>query len=56
MRINSLTGYLKIGKLRPPLVMDQPKGENVSGPHGYEEKCLITQLRNTAILAETKWK
>ena len=26
----------------------------MSGPHGYEEKCLITQLRNTAISAETK--
>ena len=26
----------------------------MSGPHGYEEKCLMTQLKNTAILAETK--
>ena len=41
-------------KLRPPLVVDQPKGENVSGPHDYEEKCLKIQLRNTSILAKTK--
>ena len=34
--------------------MDQPKGEIVSGPHGYEEKCLITQFRNTSISAEDK--
>ena len=26
----------------------------MSGPHGYEEKCLRIQLRNTSILAETK--
>ena len=26
----------------------------MSGPQGYEEKCLTTQLRNTAILAKTK--
>ena len=46
----------KTGKLRPPLVMDQPKGENVSGPHDYEEKCLKIQQRNTSILPETKIK
>ena len=35
--------------------MDQPKGENVSGPHhDHEEKCLMIQLRNASILAETK--
>ena len=34
--------------------MDQPKRENVSGPHDYEEKCLKIQLRNTSILAKTK--
>ena len=34
--------------------MDQPKGENVSGPHDYKENSLIIQLRNTSILAETK--
>ena len=34
--------------------MDQPKGENVSGPHDYEENSLILQLRNTSIWAETK--
>ena len=34
--------------------MDQPKGEILSGPHDYEEKCLKIQLRNTSILAETK--
>ena len=35
--------------------MDQPKGENVSGPHHTnEEKCLMIQLRNASILAETK--
>ena len=33
--------------------MDQSKGEFVSGPHGNEESLMI-QLRNTAILAETK--
>ena len=42
------------GKLRPPLVTDQPKGENVSGPHKYEEQCLKIQLQNISILAETK--
>ena len=26
----------------------------MSGPHRYEEKCLMTQLKNTAISAETK--
>ena len=36
------------------MVTDQPKGENVSGPHDYEENSLIIQLRNTSILAETK--
>ena len=35
--------------------MDQPKGENVSGPHhDHEEKSLVIQLRNAFILAETK--
>ena len=35
--------------------MDQPKGENVSGPHhDYEENCLKIQLRNTSISAKTK--
>ena len=34
--------------------MDQSKGEDVSGPHNYEEKCLKIQLRNTSILAEPK--
>ena len=35
--------------------MDQSKGENVSGPHhDYEENCLMIQLRNTSISAETK--
>ena len=35
--------------------MDQPKGENVSGPHhNYKENCLKIQLRNTSILAKTK--
>ena len=35
--------------------MDQPKGENNSGPHHTnEEKCLMIQLRNASILAETK--
>ena len=42
-------------KLRPPLVMDQPKGEVNSGPHpDNEEKDLIFQLKNASILAETK--
>ena len=36
------------------MVTDQSKGENVSGPHDHEEKCLRIQLRNTSILAETK--
>ena len=36
------------------MVTDQPKGENVSGPHDNEEKCLKIQLRNTSILDETK--
>ena len=37
------------------MVTDQPKGENVSGPHhDYEENCLKIQLRNTSISAETK--
>ena len=30
------------------------QGEDVSGPHGYEEQCLKIQLQNTSILAETK--
>ena len=34
--------------------MDQSKGEDVSGPHRYEEQCLKIQLQNTSILAETK--
>ena len=35
--------------------MDQPKGENVSGPHhDHEENCLMLQLRNASILAEAK--
>ena len=44
----------KTGKLRPPLAMDQSKGEIVSGPHGYEESSLMVQLRNTAISPETR--
>ena len=44
----------KTGKLRPPLAMDQSKGEIVSGPHKYEEQCLKIQLQNTSILAETE--
>ena len=43
------------GKLRPPLVTDQPKGESKSGPHHTnEEKSLIIQLRNASILTETR--
>ena len=35
--------------------MDQPKGESKSGPyHTNEEKCLMVQLRNASISAETK--
>ena len=35
--------------------MDQPKGENVSGPHhDHEENSLMLQLRNASILAKTK--
>ena len=45
------------GKLRPPLAMDQPKGESESGPHpSNEEESLICQLRSASILAETKIK
>ena len=40
--------------MRPPLVMDQAKGESKSGPHHTNEKSLIVQLRNVSILAETK--
>ena len=36
------------------MVTDQSKGEDVSGPHDYEEKCLKVQLRNTSILAKTR--
>ena len=43
------------GKLRPPLVMDQTKGEKRSGPQtNHEEKDLIYQINNTSILTETK--
>ena len=39
------------------MVTDQPKGENKSGPHhNHEEKCLMIQLRNASISAETKMK
>ena len=34
--------------------MDQSKGEDVSGPHEYEEQCLKIQLQNTSISAETR--
>ena len=37
------------------MVMHQPNGKNVSGPHhDHEENSLIIQLRNATILAETK--
>ena len=51
------TGYLPTGKLRPPLVMDQTRGDKKSGPHTNheeKEKDLICQINNAPILAETK--
>ena len=44
-----------IRKLKPPLVMDQAKGEIKSGPHtNNEEKDLICQINKASILADTK--
>ena len=49
-----------MGKLRPPLVMDQTSGEKKSGPYndtGHDktiEEDMICQINNTSLSVETK--